>query len=69
MIVLEVHMTKTITKVFRNKKWVKVEFKTIKKGDKFRIIDKDTKKVITEGIALGDVFLDDDEVWKVKVGE
>lgn len=62
-------MTKTITKVFRNKKWVKVEFKTIKKGDKFRIIDKDTKKVITEGIALGDVFLDDDEVWKVKVGE
>lgn len=62
-------MTKTITKVFRNKKWVKVEFKTIKKGDKFRIIDKDTKKVITEGIALGDVFLDDDEVWKVKVGK
>jgi len=52
--------------------WIKTEFKKIKKGDVFRLFDPPLKPVRdnkgrTKWIALENAFLNERNVWMVKV--
>jgi len=58
-----------------NKEWKEIQFNELKDGDKFRMLDPDTKDLFigsnnrTEFIADGSTYMNDDEIHTVNIKE
>ncbi len=63
-----------IIELFENGKWVEIQFKELKKGDRFRMLDPDTKDLFisdknnTEFIASSEPYENEDGILTVDIG-
>ena len=64
--------SKKKAQIIRCAEWYDIEFKDIKKGDSFRLLEPNGKKVTgsyneTLFVALGNAYLNDNNVWTIEV--
>jgi ribosomal protein L21E len=64
--------SKRIIQVFKNNEWVNIEFKNLRKGDKFKIFNDNNETIIdnkgnTEWIALSNPKLNKDKMLFINI--